>query len=280
MTKRQGLLLALVLACGSTLLTYLWYSGKAPTAEAAKPAAPATQQAAAVAPAPGERTTAAGYVVPRHDRAVVITVDATRGAGALAQPSDRVDILVAATDTQQRHLAETIAQDVPVLGQAGAQAATAPATTTDGKRQIVVSVSPQDAQRLMAAQVRGALVVTLRNPTDREYAFVRPVANPDAPKPAVTIKPAPAVTAAKPPAPAPAAAPAPKPARTRVRPGPRHSSMVVAGLPPEPVRALPAPPPPAPAVRHLAPPVTPAPAPGKAIEVVKGTSVQTVMVKE
>lgn len=293
MTKRQGLLLALVLACGSTLLTYLWYQGKAPAAEAARPGTEARKEASsavAIQPA-SDRTTAAGFTVPRHQRAVVITVDATQGAGALAQPSDHVDILVAAKDLQSRYLAETILQDVPVLGPSGsdANACAAPAAR-DGKRQIVVAVGPQDAQRLMAAQLRGDLVVTLRNPGDREYAYVRPVVNPAAPKPA----PAPAPTTATPakPAPPPAAKPAPAPrvAPRPARPAPRRPSMAVAGIPPEPVQVLP---PPTRPVAPLAPVSRPAPAAPsasgsrsadspapKAIEVVKGTSVQTVLVKE
>ncbi|HOJ20344.1 MAG TPA: Flp pilus assembly protein CpaB [Armatimonadota bacterium] len=293
MTKRQGLLLALVLACGSTLLTYLWYQGKAPAAEAARPGAEArkeTSSAVAIQPA-SERTTAGGFAVPRHQRAVVITVDATQGAGALAQPSDHVDILLAAKDLQSHYLAETILQDVPVLGPTGTETnATAAPATRDGKRQIVVAVSPHDAQRLMAAQLRGDLVITLRNPGDREYAYVRPVVNPAAPKPAPAPAPAAAAPAkpATPPAanPAPARRTAPRPAR----PAPRRPSMAVAGIPPEPVQVLP---PPTRPVAPLAPVSRPAPAAPsasgsrsadspapKAIEVVKGTSVQTVLVKE
>lgn len=279
MTKRQGLLLALVLASGSTLLTYIWYSGRSPAPAAARsaPRSKPEPEPVAIQPA-GARPTAGGLVVPRYQRAVAIEVDASRGAGSLAQPSDHVDVLLTASDARAPHLAETILQDVPVLGPTTTGKGADAAPAREGKRQLVVAVTPQDAQRLMAAQIRGTLVVTLRNPTDREYAYVRPIANPQPSSASVTpaapkTPPASAVRAS-------AAPPAHRPVRRARRP----VSMASVGTPPEPVGFLAPPPLPAtPVVRQVPLPPPPSPAMGpqpKTIEVVRGTTVQTVTVKE
>lgn len=288
MTKRQGLLLALVLASGSTLLTYLWYSGKNASGAGAKKAATQQEEQKAVAIQPAAaRVTAAGYQVPRYQRLVVIEVDASRGAGALARATDHVDILLAAKDTQAPHLTETILQDVLVMGpQAeqpqqqqgqgqGGQApapAPAPAPASGGKRQLVVAVSPHDAQRLVAAQIKGDLVVTLRNPGDREFAFVTPIAG--SPRGPVQLTTAPVMKA-----PARAAA-ASQPVRHIARRSyaRRPLSMASLGISPEPIPSLPLLPAagtPEPRSSNLAPIPE-----QKTIEVVKGTAVQTVTVKE
>lgn len=280
MTKRQGLLLALVLASGSTLLTYIWYTGKNPTPVAAKSTTPAPEGQPVSTNAAVVPPTAAGYAVPKHKRAVAIIVDASRGAGGLVQGSDHIDILLTATDASQHRLAETIIQDVPVLGPSPS-VLSGQSGPSEGKRQIVVSVTPHDAQRLMVAQLKGALVVTLRNPTDHEYAFLQPIVGAPAPRPA----PQPVSVAAR------LAPPRPTPVTTaarRSRPTPRPVSMASHAIPPEPVASLPLFTPPvassAPEVRQVAIPAPPRsvePAKNlKSIEVVRGTSVETVTVKD
>jgi len=281
MTKRQGLLLALVLASGSTLLTYIWYSGRQSPAGAVRlPAAARTEDTSVSVRPAVERTTAAGIAVTRYQRAVAIQVDATRGAGSLARASDHVDVVLAANDANAIRLAETILQDVPVLGPTAQQAPADPNAPKDSKRQLVVSVSPQDAQRLVAAQVKGTLVVTLRNPVDHEFAYVRPTPGPPPPPGA----PAPAASRPAPPRPAGPPVPATAKPAPRRAPRPRPVSMASLGMPPERVAPVPmlAPTgPPAPAARAVPMPPPPSargdvPSGPRAVKVIRGTTVQFV----
>ncbi|MDH5670982.1 MAG: Flp pilus assembly protein CpaB [Myxococcales bacterium] len=80
--------------------------------------------------------------------------------GGLLQLGDRVDVL-GETEGQTR----TVAQNLLVLS-LGASASR-PARSPDGQRRpVTLSVSPEQGRLLAAAEARGALRLTLRNPDD------------------------------------------------------------------------------------------------------------------
>jgi len=119
------------------------------------------------------------------------------------QPGNRVDVVTAYREGQQTR-SETVIQNVKVL-------AVDQTASTDKDKPVVVravtlEVTPEDAEKLVLAEQRGAIQLALRNPLDDE----------------VTIR-----TAALTPPPVAAPAPATVKARPRVKTGPPAPSSDV-----------------------------------------------------
>jgi Flp pilus assembly protein CpaB len=135
---------------------------------------------------PGQKSKAP-VAVPEGKRAMAILVDPERGIGGLVTEGDHVDILV--VYAQDRYsLARTVAQDIEVLAtettlsppppQPPAEPGKAPpapaAAPVKAEIRVILSVSPTDAERILAAADKGKLNTVLRNPKSREFFVAKP----------------------------------------------------------------------------------------------------------
>jgi len=126
-------------------------------------------------------------------RAFTVRVDDVIGVGGFLLPGNRVDVLAARREANQRATADTILRDVKVL--AVDQTAATDKNEPVIVRAVTLEVNPEQAEILVKAKEEGSIQLTLRNPLDDEVF--------------VEVKPAPA--------PAPVARPAPAPAPPRPR---------------------------------------------------------------
>jgi len=202
-----------------------------------------------VAPAPA----APSYTVEGGMRAFIIAVEAQVGAARLVRPGDRIDILYMGVDSKA---AQVLAQNIRVIELPDAKIAgkgEGKATATpEGKANLVVEVTPDEAACLFAAHTTGVLSVALRNRSDTVPVLVEPVLAP------------PAAASEEPQAPPERPRDAePRSSQPNREPGPRDVA------PPLPV------PRPAP-VESVSSPMTP----GKRVTVIRGTDRQVVDVEE
>ena len=121
-------------------------------------------------------------------RAVTVRVDDVIGVGGFLLPGNRVDVLAARREANQRATAETILRDVKVLAvdQTAATEKNEPVIV----RAVTLEVNPEQAEILVKAKEEGSIQLTLRNPLDDEvFVEAKP---PPAPAPVVRAAPAPA----------------------------------------------------------------------------------------
>ena len=111
-------------------------------------------------------------IIPHGTRAMTIAVDAAGAVSGLLQPGDRVDV-VACFVLGSDSVAKMIIQDVPLLAvNARVTAAEEPASGKDKKADttktsVTLAVTPQEAERLVAAQYKGKLKLGLRGFDDK-----------------------------------------------------------------------------------------------------------------
>ena len=126
-------------------------------------------------------------IVPAGMRAVTVAVDPITGVAGLLKPGDRVDV-IATFEVDETLIAHTILQDVELLAlgthttNANGQPTAAPAEGEEteevkaaAERKTVeyanatLSVSPEDAQKLLLADQRGKLRLALRPVGEHDY---------------------------------------------------------------------------------------------------------------
>lgn len=137
-------------------------------------------------------------VVAQDMRAVSVRVNDVVGVAGFLLPGNRVDVVTAYREGQKT-LSETVLQNVKVL--AVDQTASSDKNEPMVVRAVTLEVSPDDAEKLVLAEQRGTIQLSLRNPHDNELLAVAPArpATPPTPAP-VSAKPRPQARA---PAPAP-----------------------------------------------------------------------------
>ncbi|MHB9038393.1 MAG: Flp pilus assembly protein CpaB [Armatimonadota bacterium] len=125
-----------------------------------------------------DKMTAFGLVamIPRGTRAMTITVDSVDAVSGLLRPGDHVDV-VASVIQGSDSVAKTILQDVTLLavnanlqtvsrGEQVAPSKEKPPAEQSTATNVTIAVTPEEAERLVAAQQKGKLKLGLRGMGD------------------------------------------------------------------------------------------------------------------
>ena len=123
--------------------------------------------------------------IPQKMRALSINVSGAAAVSGMVRPNDRVDVLGTFSFPSMRNPAElelvtlTILQDVTILATGRETAKTiAAATRSGGYSAVTLSVTPREAEMLVfAEQIKGRLVLALRNPSDVSFESDLPRVN-------------------------------------------------------------------------------------------------------
>lgn len=218
------------------------------------PPAPATQQEAvvgmvALTPIKAGSPISQKQVAPKHRlshivpplmRAVTVALDPITGVAGFLKPGDRVDVL-ATFKVDKGAITKTVLQNVELLATGSEVVAEEidPETGKPAKSKeypnATLAVLPSDAEKLILAESRGTLRLTLRGAEDTSYVRTKGVTSrsvigfvpPDVPE----QKPA-ATSAQRPPAPRPVERPAPLPEWIGPLPAPNVQPI------PEPVKKV------------------------------------------
>lgn len=114
------------------------------------------------------------YRVPPLMRAVTVALDPIIGVGGFIKPGDHVDV-VATFNVNNGTVAKTVLQDVELLATGSQLVAkeVEPETGREAKPQTIpnatLAVTPYDAEKLILAENRGKLRLTLRGADDRSF---------------------------------------------------------------------------------------------------------------
>jgi len=110
------------------------------------------------------------YIIPPFMRAVTVALDPIIGVGGFLKPGDHVDV-VATFNVNDGSVTKTVLQDVELLA-TGAEMVSA----EGGKREeptaqpnATLAVMPTDAEKLILAESKGKLRLTLRRPDDTSF---------------------------------------------------------------------------------------------------------------
>ncbi|NOH47162.1 Flp pilus assembly protein CpaB [Vibrio rotiferianus] len=128
---------------------------------------------------PGEGVTLAS-LIPEDKRAVTIRVDDVIGVAGFLLPGNKVDILNTIQYRKNVVNTSTVLKNIKVL--AVDQTSRSEENSPVIVRAVTLEVSPKEAEKLMTAQSKGALQLSLRNPHAVDKKVRRYV-----PKPSVTI---------------------------------------------------------------------------------------------
>ena len=155
---------------------------------------------------PGEAIALAGilprnrlsYIIPPFMRAVTVALDPIIGVGGFLKPGDHVDV-VATFNVNNGTVTKTVLQDVELLA-AGAEIVAVEGAK--GEKPVTqpnatLAVMPTDAEKLILAESKGKLRLTLRGPDDVSFVTTRGMTGralmgsvpPDAPQPAAYAPP-------------------------------------------------------------------------------------------
>jgi len=115
-------------------------------------------------------------IIPPGRRAMTISVDSADAVSGLLQPGNRVDVVASYTEGSDS-IARTIIQDVLLLAvnarlkpqsseEASADAQKAKPGAASTSTSVTIAVTPDEAERLVAAQYKGKLKLGLRGPDD------------------------------------------------------------------------------------------------------------------
>ena len=126
-----------------------------------------------------DRGTAFGLagIIPPGRRAMTISVDSADAVSGLLQPGNRVDVVASYTEGSDS-IARTIIQDVLLLAvnaslkplpreEVSAAEAQKPKPAASTATSVTIAVTPDEAERLVAAQYKGKLKLGLRAQDDR-----------------------------------------------------------------------------------------------------------------
>lgn len=119
------------------------------------------------------------YFVPPFMRAVTVGLDPVSGVAGFLKPGNRVDV-VATFEMNSTSYAKTVLQNVLLIAigseviEGGDNVAT-DKTTARAEPTATLAVSPSDAEKLILADAKGKLRLTLRSSEDKSIAARRPV---------------------------------------------------------------------------------------------------------
>ncbi|MBP6964479.1 MAG: Flp pilus assembly protein CpaB [Armatimonadetes bacterium] len=119
------------------------------------------------------------YVIPPFMRAVTVGLDPVIGVGGFLKPGDRVDV-IATFDMNETSFAKTVLQNVSLLA-IGSEAVEEGDKLAGDKQTARVqptatlAVTPTEAERLILAEAKGRLRLTLRSAEDRLVKSARPI---------------------------------------------------------------------------------------------------------
>lgn len=128
--------------------------------------------------ASGEGSTLAS-LIPENKRAVTIRVNDVIGVAGFLLPGNKVDILSTVKYGKNSASTSTVLKEIKVL--AVDQTARSKENKPVIVRAVTLEVTPRQAEKLLSAQSRGNIQLTLRNPHEEEKVVKRYVA------PSVTI---------------------------------------------------------------------------------------------
>lgn len=115
-------------------------------------------------------------LIPEDKRAVTIRVNDVIGVAGFLLPGNRVDILSTVTYSKNSASTTTVLKDIKVL------AVDQTARTKENKpiivRAVTLELTPKEAEKLLSANTRGAIQLSLRNPHAVEPKPVRPYVAP------------------------------------------------------------------------------------------------------
>ena len=117
------------------------------------------------------------YVIPPLMRAVTVALDPIIGVGGFLKPGDHVDV-VATFNINDGTVTKTVLQDVELLA-TGAELIADDSGGKDAKPttqpNATLAVLPMDAEKLILAESKGKLRLTLRRPDDVSFVATRGV---------------------------------------------------------------------------------------------------------
>ncbi len=118
-------------------------------------------------------------LVPRFMRAVTVGLDPVSGVAGFLKPGNRVDV-VATFDMNNTSYAKTVLQNVLLIAInseaiAGGDNVATDKTTARAEPTATLAVSPSDAEKLVLADAKGKLRLTLRSSDDKSIAARRPI---------------------------------------------------------------------------------------------------------
>lgn len=110
-------------------------------------------------------STLAALIAPNM-RAVTVRVDDVIGVGGFLLPGNKVDVLAARRDRNQRATAETILTNIKVLAvdQTAATEKNEPVIV----RAVTLEMTPKEAEKIVKARTEGTIQLTLRNPEEED----------------------------------------------------------------------------------------------------------------
>ncbi len=111
-------------------------------------------------------------LVKENMRAITVRVNDVVGVAGFLLPGNRVDILAARKDRNQRATIETILTDIKVL--AVDQTAAANDNEPVIVRAVTLEMTPKDAEKLVKASTEGSIQLTLRNPETEDIVQPEP----------------------------------------------------------------------------------------------------------
>jgi pilus assembly protein CpaB len=111
----------------------------------------------------GRGSTLAALIAPNM-RAVTVRVDDVIGVGGFLLPGNKVDVLAARRDRNQRATSETILTNIKVLAvdQTAATEENEPVIV----RAVTLEMTPKEAEKIVKARTEGTIQLTLRNPEE------------------------------------------------------------------------------------------------------------------
>ncbi|ENO8416875.1 Flp pilus assembly protein CpaB [Vibrio mimicus] len=114
---------------------------------------------------PGEGSTLAS-LIPEKMRAITIRVNDVIGVAGFLLPGNRVDVLNTVSYSKGSAVTNTVLKDIKVL--AVDQTARSKENKPIIVRAVTLEVTPEQAEKLLSAQSKGEIQLTLRNPHEPE----------------------------------------------------------------------------------------------------------------
>ena len=127
----------------------------------------------------GEIKNGLAYLIPVGERAMTISVDAVSGVAGLLKPGDRVDVasVMGLPDSGEIETMSSliVLQDIVVLAEGKNMNENNSKKTEDSSsKTVTLSVTVEEAQRLLLANQKGTIRLLLRSPVDNSIVKTNP----------------------------------------------------------------------------------------------------------
>ena len=114
-------------------------------------------------------------MIPDGERALTFPVDQVSSVNGLLRPGDRIDLVVTMDNSRGKTVTRALLTDVTVLATGVSVDELSATESGDRYQTITLSVSSENAARIIHAREAGSLSVVLRSPSDTAPGFDRPV---------------------------------------------------------------------------------------------------------